>query len=348
MKFFQSVGDYFALDIGVSAVRAVKLRGSSANWELEAFGSVPISAKVATSDAPDDRKRLAEAITTLVGQSKINARNVVVGIPSQKMFATVIDLPDMPKADLDATLRYQSEQYVPMNLDESKVDWALLGKSPNDETKNEVLVVSVANAFSEDRLDLIESLGLNVVALEPDSLAIVRSLVQPGAQGSQLIVNIGYNATDIIAVYNDSPRLIRGLPVGLRTLTKSIEQRLSVDEKQSLQFLLKFGVVPDKLEGQLFRAVESSLEQFASELTKSITFFETRYPNIKVGSIVVSGYGETIPGFADYVGGKTNLSTVAGDPWSGIGRNPAQQEKLQADGSSYVVAVGLAKRGYNV
>lgn len=348
MKLFQSVGDYFALDIGVSAVRAVKLRGSGSSWELESCGSVPINAKVATSDAPEDRKKLSEAIATLIGQSGIDAKNVIVGIPSHKMFATVIDLPDMPKSDLDATLRYQSEQYIPMNLDESKVDWALLGKSPNDPAKNEILIVSVANSFSEDRLDLIESLGLNVVALEPDSLAIVRALVQPGTKGAQLIVNVGYSSTDIIATLDDNPRLIRALPVGLMTLTKSIEQRLSVDDKQAMQFLLKFGVVSDKLEGQLYHAVESILDQFAGELSKSITFFETRYPNIKVNSIVMAGYGETIPGFAQYVGTKSNLSTVASDPWAGIACKPDQQEKLRVDGSSYVIALGLAKRGYSV
>lgn len=345
MKLFQSVGDYFALDIDASGIRAVKLRKSGSSWELEKFGSVPINAKTATSDAPEDRKKLSEAIATLVGQVGIEQKNVVLGVPSSRTFATVIDLPDMPKDELNATLRYQSEQYIPMKLDESKVDWAVLGKSPNDPSKNEVMIVSVADTFSEQRLELIESLGLNVIAIEPDSLAIVRALTQPGAKDAQLVVNVGYNATDIIAMFDDNPRLVRTLPLGITSLSKAIEQRLSVDDKQATQFLLKFGVAQDKLEGQLYHAVESLLDQITAEITKSLSFFETKYPKIIIGSIIMSGYGETIPGFAAYVGSKTNRSTVASDPWSGISYPASAQEAIRAEGSAYVVAIGLAKRG---
>jgi type IV pilus assembly protein PilM/plasmid segregation protein ParM len=50
------------------------------------------------------------------------------------------------------------------------------------------------------------------------------------------------------------------------------------------------------------------LEGFAAELTKSIKFFQTRYPNTPVGGILLSGYGSVIPKFGEYVTAKTGVN----------------------------------------
>ena len=168
MKMFGSVGDFFALDIGTTAVRVLQLSRTNGGWNLEKYASVPIDMRVSGSDSPEDQRKLSEIITTAVGQSGIRTKNVVLGAPSTRTFATVIELADMPAAELASTIKYQAEQYIPMSLDEAKVDWAVLGRSPKDPTKNEVLLASIANSFSEQRLDLIESLGFKVVAIEPE------------------------------------------------------------------------------------------------------------------------------------------------------------------------------------
>ena len=45
-----------------------------------------------------------------------------------------------------------------MSLDEAKIDWAVVGKSAKDPNQSEVLIASVPNTFSEQRLDLVEDL----------------------------------------------------------------------------------------------------------------------------------------------------------------------------------------------
>lgn len=345
MPLFPSVGDYFALDIGTTAIRVVQLRGSNGNWTLDKFASVPVDIQVSSSDAPEDQRRLGEVITTAVGQSGIKSKDVVVGIPSNKMFATVIDVPDMPANELASTIKYQAEQYIPMSLDEAKVDWALLGKSINDQTKVEVLLASVANSFSESRLDLIESLGLNVVAIEPDSIALSRSLLPPGVADARLIIEISDFATDIVMTYADAPRLIRSLPSGLQTMVKATAQNLNVESQQAAQFITKFGMLPDKLEGQVVRSLTNTVDQFVAEIVKSIKFFQTRYPRVPVGGMIVSEYGVTVPGLASYISEKVGLPVELGNPWQKVALSPAMQASLQDQSAQFAVALGLAQRG---
>lgn len=345
MKLFSSVGDYFSLDIGTTAVRVVQLKGSNGNWSLDKFASVPVDIRISGSDAPDDQRRLGEIITTAIGQSGIKSKDVIVGIPSNKMFATVIDVPDMPANELAATIKYQAEQYIPMSIDEAKVDWAVLGKSINDQTKVEVLLASVANSFSENRLDLIEGLGLNVVAIEPDSIALARSLLPANVRDARLIIEISDFSTDIIMTYADAPRLIRSLPSGLQTMVKATAQNLNIQPPQATQFIMKFGMQPDKLEGQVVRSLTNTVDQFVSEIVKSIKFFQTRYPKVPVGGMIVSEYGVTIPGLATYIAEKVGLPAELGNPWQKVSLSAAMQNSLLDQSAQFAVALGLAERG---
>ena len=344
MKLIKPVGDFFALDIGTTAIRIVQLTKSGDAWNLTRYASVPVDIRVSNSDSPDDQKKLGELITTAIGQSGVRTKDVVLGIPSNRMFATVVELPDMSRQELESTIKYQADQYVPMAHDESKVDWALIGKSPNDPAKNEVLLASVANSFSEARLDLVEGLGLNVLAIEPDSLALTRSLLPANAKGGRLIIDFGDFATDLVMTLDDAPRLIRSIPTGFNTLIKAATQNLNIKDQQAAQFIAKFGVQPDKLEGQIARALDTTMDQFITEVAKSVKFFQNKYPNVPVGAVLVSGYGATIPGFTDYVSTKIGIPTQIASPWQRVRVSNADQTTLAPMSTQFSVAVGLAER----
>lgn len=344
MKAFSSVGDFFALDIGTTAIRVVQLAGSGSSWSLQKYASVPVDIKVSGSDSPEDQKKLAEVITTAIGQSGVRTHNVVLGIPSNRMFATVVDIPAMSANELASTIKYQAEQFIPMSIDEAKIDWAVLGKSLKDPTQNEVLIASVANSFSEQRLDLIEGLGLNVLAIEPDPLAVCRSLLPHGAKNSQMILDVGDFSSDVVMTLGDSPRLIRSIPTGFRSLTKAVAQNLNIQEQQAAQFILKFGLDESKLEGQIFRALNSTIDQFSAELIKSVKFFQTKYPNVAVESILLSGYASTVPAFSEYISSKVGIRSQLSTPWQNVHVSSSDQNSLQPISSQFAVAVGLAQR----
>mgnify|MGYP000866334681 CR=1 FL=1 len=344
MKFQKGSGDFFALDIGTNAVRVLQLAPTNDQWELVAHGYAPIDRRIVGSDTPDARRRLGETITTAIGQSGIRTKNVAIGLPSNKTFTTIVDVPQISDTELRATMKYQIDQYVPMS-DDAKVDWALLGPSLRAKEQQEVLITSVSKAYSEDRLEFIESLGLNVIAIEPDPIAMVRALA-PAKTDSQaaLLIDIGELSTDLAIVYGGAPRLVRTIPSGLASFVKAAVQNLSVQDDQARQFILKFGLAEDRLDGQVVRAVEGTLDSFASELTKSIKFFQTRYNNTQVATITLAGFGQIIPHFGEYIAAQVSVPAAPGDPWQRVSMPQSSQEQLAHVAAEFATAVGLAKR----
>ncbi|NCU38025.1 type IV pilus assembly protein PilM [Candidatus Saccharibacteria bacterium] len=344
MNILKGMGEFFALDIGTNAIRVVQLRRAGNGWSLEHYGYAPIDSKLTSGDSEEARRRVAEVIMTAVGQSGIKTKNVVIGLPSSKTFTTVIDVPMSSDAELRSTMKYQVDQYIPMAIDEAKIDWAPLGASLMGKNQQEVLLSSVAKSYSEERLELVESLGLNVIAAEPDPIAMVRALTVQGAQGAVLQLDMGENSTDIAIVYGDSPRLIRTVPTGVSSLVKATVSNLNVQDDQARQFILKFGLAADRLEGQVLRALESTLDNFSTEVIKSIKFFETRYPGVVVEGALIAGFAAAIPQFDNYLAGKIGKQVRIANPWQYVQMSENDQKQLSPVATEFATVIGLAKR----
>jgi len=345
MISLKGMGDFFALDIGTNAVRVVQLSATGPEtWNLLHYGYAPIDEKITSSSSAEGMNKLGEAIMTAVGQSGIKEKNVAIGLPSNKTFTTVVDIPTMSETELKSTIKYQVDQYIPMAIEDAKVDWALLGQSLHDPKQQEVLLASTANSYSEERLEFIEGLGFNVIAAEPDPIAMIRSLLPSGVKDARLIIDMGERSTDLAITFGDSPRLVRTIPLGLKSIIKVASQNLNVQDDQARQFILKFGLAPDKLEGQVYRSIESTLDNFATELVKSIKFFQTRYPNTAVGGILLSGFSAIVPQFGDYITAKTGVASSVANPWQKVRVSQTDQQQLGSIAYEFATVIGLAQR----
>lgn len=344
MSILSGSGNFFGLDIGTSAVRLVELSGSGNAKSLVRYAYAPIDPKISQSDSRADQQKLAQAIKELVGQAKVSTSNVAVGIASNRVFTTVVDLERLSPNELAKSIRLQADSLIPTPLATSKLDWALLGDSPVDKTKVEVLISSVSNDVTEGRLDMLESIGLNVVAFEPDNLALARSTLAADVTLPQMVVDIGNRSTDIVVCMNGAPRLARSVPTGSEAIIRAAMQNLNIDDKQAEQFVFKFGLSKEKLEGQIYQAIIGSIEMLTTEIEKSMKFVSARYPETKLDRIIVTGGASALPEFPLYLANKFGVNVEIGNAWRNISFPSSRQNELLAVSNHFAVAAGLAER----
>jgi type IV pilus assembly protein PilM len=344
MGILTGVTDFFGLDIGTTAIRVVELRGGGKVRGLARYGQIAVDPNISQSDSHADEQKIAQFIRQVITEAKISSRNVAVGVPSQRTFTTVTDIDRLSPAELAKTIKYQADSLIPTPLAESKIDWALLGDSPKEATKVEILLSSVTNDFIEKRLDMLESIGLNVIAFEPESLALTRALIAPDSVSPQMILDIGSRSTDLIISMGGAPRLTRSIPTGSETLIKAAMQNLGIDQTQATQFVFKFGLSKDKLEGQIYNAISGTVEVLFAEVEKSIKFFQTRYNNTKLERIIVTGGASALPEFPLFVANKFGVSVEIGNAWRNVAFPQDKQNELLSISNHFGVAAGLAER----
>lgn len=344
MSILSGVSDFFGLDIGTTAIRVVQLQGTGQLKTLVKYAYVPVDPKLALSDSKADQQKVGQVIKELLGQSRMLTRNVAVGLPSQRVFTTTVDIDRLASSELAKTIRFQADSLIPTPLSESKLDWALLGDSPIDKTKVEVLISSVTNDFVEARLDMLESIGLNVIAFEPDNLALTRSILAPDTTLPQMVLDIGNKSTDLVIAMNGAPHLTRAIPTGTEAIVRSAVQNLGIDDKQAEQFVFKFGLSKDKLEGQIYQAIIGTVDLLVTEIDKSIKFFTTRYAGTKLDRIIVTGGASALPEFPLYLANKFSISVEIGNAWRNVSFPADRQNELLAVSNHFGVAAGLAER----
>ena len=345
MNLLHGVGDFFSLDIGTNSMRIVQLSGGSQHgWTLQKYAYVPITPQLTQDSSDLGKKRLGEAILGAVNQAGIKTKNIALGLPASKTFTSIVETETLPEKELKKSFKYEIDKYVPMAMNDAKADYVILGPSPNDPAKTEVLVSSIAKDYAESTMEMIEKTGLNIVAMEPEPLALARALTTPGAIDATMVVDFGEESTDIVIMYKDKPRLVRSIPGGVDVLIRAIANGLNVRPDQARQFLLKFGLDQKQVEGQVFNTLNTHLDNYAAELAKSIRFFQTKYINGKVGGIVLSSYACMIPLFPEYIEAKTGVPTACGNPWQFVRTTSAQQRALANVSSEFAVAIGLSER----
>jgi len=158
------------------------------------------------------------------------------------------------------------------------------------------------------------------------------------------VVDVGSKTTDIVITMNGAPRLIRSLPTGTDAIVRSALQNLNIDEKQAQQFVFKFGLGKDKLEGQIYNAIIGTVDLLVSDVEKSIKFFLSRYPNQKLDRIIVTGGASVLPEFPLYLANKFGVNVEIGNAWHNVAFPSERQSELLAVSNHFSVATGLAER----
>lgn len=336
-----SESDFIGVDIGSSAVKMVSLKKSGEGFSLQNYISVPVPDGLTESDSKIDRQKLATIIRKALDDANISEKRVVSAISGTSVFVSTITLPLMAEHELAKAVSFQVEQNLPVKITDVKYDWQIVKK---DEAggKVHIVVFAATNNKVNGLLEVFQQAELEPIAIEAAPVAIARSLAQPEVPGA-VIMDIGLNRTEIAIIENGTLMQTRGFPIGGMAMTRGVMQHLRLDKDQSETFKIKFGLSQDKLEGQVFRAMEPVIRSIASEAMRSVSFYNETYGG-QVSRIVLAGGASRLALLPEYLKSVTGLEVVYGNPWSKVSYPANINEEINASALEFAVAVGLAMR----
>lgn len=336
------------LDIGYSSIKLVELAIDKQSSKLISLGTIASPQPGLLSDADTDLEAVANAIKKLLIATKIDQKEVVAALPESKVFTRVIDdLPYLSDNELSSAIRYASEEFIPMPINDVNLNWQVLFRSfgKDKDAKTVVLVVASPKNAVTKYVKVLTMVGIRPKALETEIIAVTRSLVGNNPfSPSTLIVQLGATTTDFAAVSKGLIWLTRSISTGGMALTRSLSQHFNFELTQAEEYKKVYGVLEDQLEGKVLEALKPVIEIIAGEAKRLIQAFETKYPQNPIKRVVLSGGGAKMPGLVIYFANSLGLEVQEADPWYSITKDKALASKLLSDASSYSVAVGLALR----
>ena len=330
------MSDFVGLDIGTSTIKGVQVKNKTLiSYHQLASPGVPVA-----SDKPEDLKRMSEALNLFFNEGRFKTRDVVASVPESQVFARVITLPQMGEAEIASAVQNEAQQYVPMPLDQVAFDFEILGPSELEAGKVDVLLVAVPKALTNKYLQVMRSVGINLLSLETETIAISRSVVGP-AKDAVMVASIGASTTDIAVFSGGALRFTRSIATGGQALERTLAQSFNLASGQAAEYIRTYGL-EEKLEGKVMSAIKPVFDIIRDELKRTQAFFSSRGKRPLQRLILVGGTAN-LPGVLVYLADSLGMEVARGNPWEAIsipGNFP--REHLEEIAPSFAVAAGLA------
>jgi type IV pilus assembly protein PilM len=357
---------FIGVDFGTSSIKVVELSYTNQQTRLENYGFVSLNLENFNNNLKTTsvEQTLNESLKKLIVKMKVKPASTFVSIPGFSGLVTIIELPDMPEAELAKAIQFEAHKYIPSALDEVAMSWEVIerestnvklpeqdgimaklklkGDSKNNPAgKIKVLLVAAPKKDIEHCDRLVSGVGLEVSAIELETFSIARSLVGDSS-GTILVVDIGSRATNIILVEKGVICANRNIDAGGDEITSAIIDGMNVSKARAEIF--------KKGEKDILNSKESAiivpvLDLIVGELRRIIVAYKEKNSKAEIEALIISGGTSKMKGVVEYFAQALGEKVQIGNPWRGITVKNEVAPFVKELGASFSVAIGLALRG---
>jgi len=363
------------LDIGSNSIHAAQLKGAGTQFSLTRYGSIRIPMGAVVEGEVVDAEAVGHSISQLWRRAGMSEKSVITGVANQKVVVRMVEFPWMEKADLDGAIRFQSQDYIPIPIEEAILDYEVLGEytNVNDERMVEVLLVAAQRDMIGNHLAAIERAGLKPRIIDASAFAIVRSLMDndesvlpPEDEGEIAdatgIIHVSAGLTIIVVVEKGRPRFTRVSSLAGNDFTQSVADSLNLtfDEAEDLKMAAGlpplggderlpagFPVEKQELGDAAQEILERQVSKFIAEIRRSLDYYLTQATQMRaIRRLILSGGGANLMNLDSYLEKGLQAEVEMGRPLRAVKLQPnISAEDVSTDELAMPVCLGLAMRG---
>ena len=337
------------LDIGTTAVRAAEVSVRRGQAVLERIGQASLPEGAVVDGEVTDPAAVATAIKDLWRRTRISNRSVIIGVANQRVVVRLVDLPWMQLVELRNSLAFQAGDYLPIPVDQTELDYDVIGEleAPGGQRLLRVLLVAAQKEMLAGHLQAVRLAGLRPAGIDLNPIALLRSLgpVAGLGEGAEALVDVGARVTNMVVHDSGVLRFVRILLMGGEDVTSTLQRILELDRGAAEQTKLAASA-GDEVDPQAGDVVDQRLEQFVEEVRGSLDFYRSQQDATPLSRVVVSGGGSLLGPLVELLQAAVGVPVERGRTLAGVrvGRLGLDADELAKLEPTIAVPVGLALR----
>ena len=343
----------FGLDIGSSSLKLAEVRQTGKGYQLVNAGIVPLPPEAIVEGAVMNAPAVVDGIVELVEKHKPATRNVATAVSGHSVIIKKITLPHMSKEELEQSIQWEAEQYIPFNIQDVNLDYQILSDGKKKEAKEggeqmDVLLVAAKRDLVEDYASLLREADLRPVVMDVASFAVENMVEanQPIDEDEVIAVfNIGASITNVNIFRKGGSLFTRDIHFGGNQYTEEIHKKAHVSFQEAEA--RKLGSADSSRANDVVHEVISGVtESLLNELQRSMEFFLASSEGEKIHRVILSGGCSALAGLAEKMQQRLGTSVELADPFQTITADPNRLEpnSLREIAPLMGVSVGLAIR----
>ena len=291
-----------------------------------------------------DPVALADALKAFFAEHELPTR-VRLGVANQRIVVRSLDLPPLEddKA-LDAAVKAEAPDHIPMPMDEAILDYVPLGQVQTTAgPRQRVVIVAVRREMIDRLVQATRDAGLRLEGIDLAAFGMVRALAPAESSGALLYINVA-GLTNVAVANHSGCLFTRAAAGGLGSIQTGLAERGSLTLEHARMWMGHVGLATPvaEVEGDpdivamTRAALEEGVHQLADTVRNSLNFYRMQDSAETVERALLTGPAVAIPGFAERLATELSLpvepAVVAVDEPDAVG----------ADAGLLTVAAGLA------
>lgn len=340
---------YLGVDFGSGGLKMAELMNEKGRARLITYAFVERMPSEMGKNYIDTPAETAELLKKMLKKAKTTSRKAVSALPISSVFSSIISVQKTAKKEeMDEAVRWQAKKLIPLPLEEMTIDWKPIAAGPAkpEEKYVQVLLTGAAKTLIKKYVDVFSSAGLELLSLETEALAMIRSLIGRD-RSATLVLDIGGLRTNIMIVENGIPYVSRSVATGGASITREMAAATGMSEDQAESMKIDTAAIAAMYAGGEFPPVFAKVfAPIVTELNYSTNLFlgQKAVQEKRIDKIILTGGGALLPHLADYLSKAMSLRVYVGDPWARVVYPESLKPVLSQIGPRFGVAVGLAMR----
>ncbi len=340
------------LDIGSSAVKLIQLKETKRGYQLKHFGMAPLPPEAIIDGALMNSTVIVNTIRELVRSQRVRHKETGIAIGGHSVIIKKITLPTMTNEELQESIQWEAEQYIPFDINDVNIDVQVLTQNPVEHGQMDVLLVAAKKDMINDYLGVVHEAGLTPMMVDVAAFCVENAFeinYDLPVNETVVLVNIGASVITINVLAAGITAFTRDISMGGNHFTEEIQKQLNVSYDEAEALKLGGGaqtdaesVIPQEVE----RIILTVADTMAGEIQRSLDFFTATAVDSHIARVYLSGGTCKIPSLYKVIENKVGVPVEIMNPFRNIEFDPKRfnSEYIRDIGPTAAVAVGLGIR----
>jgi type IV pilus assembly protein PilM len=255
-----------------------------------------------------DADALSAALRSLFRANKHLGKRVRVGVANQKIVVRAVDVPPTSNSrELDAAVRFQAQDTLPMPLDSAALDYVPLETVDDGAGQRQrVMLVAARRDMVERLLSAVRKAGLKPVGIDLSAFAMVRALSSTAPSNEHVLYLCVSASTNLAVAYGANCVFTRVSGAGIEAPSVALAERKALTLEHARAWLSHVGLEQplESIEGdpdivqEARHVLLEGVRRIAADVRNTLDFHTMSGATSPISSAVLTGAAMDVPGFA--------------------------------------------------
>jgi len=334
------------LDIGSRTIKVAEVKETKNGNTLKKFGMIDVPSGAIEDGAINNPEEVASLLRDMFKSYNIKERNIAVSIGGYSVIVKTINVQTMEEAQLQETIHFEAEQYIPFDISDVNLDFQILGANENNPNQMNVFLVAAKKEMVNDYINLVTMAGLNPCIIDVEAFALqnIYEINYDSKDENVALIDIGASKTSLNILKGNTSVFMRDVSLGCSQVNQKIMSLISCSFEEAED--IKLGNQTDKIPNEdLNEIISTVVADWCTEIRRALDFFYSTYPDDQIKKIILSGGGGNIAQFRKLLAVEASAEVETINPFESF----AMDDKLDSGFITQIapqaaISMGLAIR----